>query len=105
MRIKDVNSNNPCYRVHHSGGLEELKLEQVPRPTPQAGEVLVHVHAAAVNPVDCYLKYVQEEKTQAMSGKKPLPRRSPCFLPMGSINRKWPAKSLFFCSNGVQTHN
>src|SRR5258708_18041116 len=38
-----------------------------------------------------------------MSANKPLLRRSPCFLPMGSIKRKQPAKSLFFCSNGGQT--
>ena len=49
--------------MDHFGGLEELKLEQGARPTPQGGEVLVQVQAAAVTPVDCYLKDVQEEKT------------------------------------------
>jgi len=34
---------------------------------------------------------------------KHLRRRLQCFLPMVSIKRKRPAKSLFFCSNGVQT--
>src|SRR5260370_35571933 len=38
-----------------------------------------------------------------MSANKPLRKRSPCFLLMGSINRKRPAKSRFFCSNGGQT--
>jgi NADPH:quinone reductase-like Zn-dependent oxidoreductase len=39
-------------RVHQYGGPEELKLEQISRPEPQAGEVLVRIHAAGVNPVD-----------------------------------------------------
>ncbi|MFL5628961.1 MAG: alcohol dehydrogenase catalytic domain-containing protein, partial [Ktedonobacteraceae bacterium] len=38
--------------VHNYGGPEQLKLEQVQRPEPQAGEVLVRVYAAGVNPVD-----------------------------------------------------
>lgn len=43
-------------RVHQYGGPEQLKLEQIPRPEPQAGEVLVRVHAAGVNPVDWKLR-------------------------------------------------
>lgn len=39
-------------RVNQYGGPEELKLERIPRPEPQAGEVLVRIHAAGVNPVD-----------------------------------------------------
>ncbi len=39
-------------RVHHSGGSEQLKLEQQLRPEPRAGEVLVRVRAAGVNPID-----------------------------------------------------
>jgi NADPH:quinone reductase-like Zn-dependent oxidoreductase len=39
-------------RVHEYGEPEQLKLEQVPRPEPQAGEVLVRIHAAGVNPAD-----------------------------------------------------
>jgi NADPH:quinone reductase-like Zn-dependent oxidoreductase len=34
------------------GGPEQLVIEQVPRPEPQAGEVLVRVYAAGVNPID-----------------------------------------------------
>jgi NADPH:quinone reductase-like Zn-dependent oxidoreductase len=39
-------------RFHEYGGLEVLKYEDVPRPQPQPGEVLIQVRAAAVNPFD-----------------------------------------------------
>ena len=39
-------------RVHQYGGSEQLKLEQIPRPEPQAGEVLIRVHATGVLPVE-----------------------------------------------------
>src|SRR5438105_932797 len=39
-------------RIHNYGGPEVLHDEDAPRPEPQAGEVLVRVHAAGVNPID-----------------------------------------------------
>ncbi len=39
-------------QVHAYGDADQLKLEQIARPKPQAGEVLVRIHAAGVNPVD-----------------------------------------------------
>ncbi len=39
-------------RVHQYGGPEQLKLEQIPCPKPQAGEVLIRVHAAGVLPAE-----------------------------------------------------
>jgi NADPH:quinone reductase-like Zn-dependent oxidoreductase len=39
-------------RVHQYGGPEQLRLEEIPRPEPQAGEVLIRVHAAGVLPAD-----------------------------------------------------
>jgi NADPH:quinone reductase-like Zn-dependent oxidoreductase len=39
-------------RIHRYGGPEVLQHEDAPRPAPQAGEVLVRVHAAGVNPID-----------------------------------------------------
>lgn len=34
------------------GGRDVLGLEDVPRPVPEAGDVLIRIHAAGVNPVD-----------------------------------------------------
>ena len=39
-------------RVHQYGGPEQLTLEQIPCPEPQAGEVLIRVHAAGVLPAE-----------------------------------------------------
>ncbi len=39
--------------VHKYGGPEVLKFEDYPDPVPGAGEVLVRVAAASVNPLDC----------------------------------------------------
>src|SRR5258705_10145384 len=39
-------------RIHKYGGPEVLQYEDAPRPKPQAGEVLVRVKAAGVNPID-----------------------------------------------------
>ena len=38
--------------IHAFGGAEVLKLEDVVRPTPAKGEVLVKLRAAGINPID-----------------------------------------------------
>ncbi|MAM72942.1 NADP-dependent oxidoreductase [uncultured Tistrella sp.] len=43
-------------RIHRFGGPEVLVCEEVPRPEPAAGEVLVRVHAVGLNPPDWYLR-------------------------------------------------
>lgn len=39
-------------RFERTGSLSELKLDDIPRPIPKMGEVLIHVRAAAINPSD-----------------------------------------------------
>jgi NADPH2:quinone reductase len=43
-------------RVHEFGGPEVLRLEDIERPRTEAGQVLVRVRAAGVNPVDTYIR-------------------------------------------------
>jgi NADPH:quinone reductase-like Zn-dependent oxidoreductase len=43
-------------RIHQAGGPALLQIETVPVPKPGAGEVLVRVHHASINPVDWKLQ-------------------------------------------------
>jgi NADPH:quinone reductase len=43
-------------RVHTPGGPEALQYEEVPTPTPKAGEALVKIEAIGVNFIDIYIR-------------------------------------------------
>ena len=38
------------------GPAEKLTVGEIPRPTPGAGELLVRVAAAGLNPIDCRIR-------------------------------------------------
>jgi NADPH2:quinone reductase len=42
--------------VREFGGPEVMKIEDVPPPWPGAGQILIHVQAIGVNPVDTYIR-------------------------------------------------
>jgi NADPH:quinone reductase-like Zn-dependent oxidoreductase len=45
-------STMKAIRVYSFGGPDVLSMEEIPRPLPKSGEILVGVRAAGVNPVD-----------------------------------------------------
>jgi NADPH:quinone reductase-like Zn-dependent oxidoreductase len=59
-----------AYRVHEFGGPDVIRAENIDRPVPGAGEVLVKVHAAGVGPWDGWIR----------SGHSALPQPLPLTL-------------------------
>jgi NADPH:quinone reductase-like Zn-dependent oxidoreductase len=51
-----MNEMMKAARLHEFGGPAVLRNEDAPRPVAGAGEVLVRVHAAIINPPDLYLR-------------------------------------------------
>lgn len=43
-------------RIGEFGGPEVMRLEEIPAPRPGAGEIVIRVRAAGVNPVDTYIR-------------------------------------------------
>lgn len=52
LDLDERNQAMKAIRVHAFGGAENLRLEELERPEPAAGEVQIRVHAAGVLPVD-----------------------------------------------------
>ena len=44
-------------RIHKFGGPEVMQVEDVPTPSPQAGQVLVRLAAAGLNYIDVYQQH------------------------------------------------
>lgn len=55
-------------QIHEYGGPEVLKYEDVPRPQPEPGEILIRIHAAGVNPIDWKIRegYLKDRVTLPM---------------------------------------
>lgn len=81
-------------RIHEFGGIEALVAEDVPRPEPGDGEVLLRVKAAGVGPWDAWIR----------SGRSVLPQPLP--LTPGSdvagvVESVGPGVSQFTAGDGV----
>ncbi|GAA3524459.1 zinc-binding alcohol dehydrogenase [Aeromicrobium flavum] len=53
------------------GGPDVLEVVELPDPVPGPGEVLVRVHAAAVNPTDTYVRNGDRARAQAKQSQPP----------------------------------
>src|SRR5262249_19294139 len=65
--LDDQERTMKAIRVHEFGGPAVLRLEEIPDPRPGAGDVLVRIRAAGVNPVDAYMH------TGTYARKPPMP--------------------------------
>jgi len=56
-------ATHQAYRLHSYGGPECIKLDTVPVPKPEAGEVLVAISKAGINPFDWKIRagYVKDQ--------------------------------------------
>ncbi|MBI5581773.1 MAG: hypothetical protein HY895_21675 [Deltaproteobacteria bacterium] len=64
--------------VHRFGGLEAIVYEEVPRPAPARGQVLVRVKTAGVGPWDAW----------AQAGKSAVPQPLPLLKRVGQMQMK-----------------
>lgn len=53
-------------RVHETGGIDTMRLDEIPRPVPEASQVLVAVKAAGVGPWDRLVREGQSGLGQAL---------------------------------------
>lgn len=81
-------------RVHRFGPPEVITLEDIPRPQPDQGEVLVRVHAAGVGPWDGWIR----------AGKSALPQPLPLTLGSdlsGTVEAVGPGVTAFASGDAV----
>jgi NADPH:quinone reductase-like Zn-dependent oxidoreductase len=86
--------NMRAIRVHSFGGLDSLVTEDIPRPVPGSGEVLLRVRAAGVGPWDAWIR----------SGRSVLPQPLPLTLGSdvaGIVESVGPGVSRFKAGDAV----
>ena len=76
-------------KFNQTGSLEQLKAVEVADPTPQTGEVIVRVRAAAINPSDVknVLGKIQGTTLPGIPGRD--------FAGIVISDSKWKGKSVF----------
>lgn len=76
-------------KYNQTGSLDQLKMSEVADPVPQPGEVLVRVHAAAINPSDVksVLGKIHETTLPRIPGRD--------FAGIVISDSKWKGKSVF----------
>lgn len=56
MRVRDRSSNMKAAFIRQTGPPEVIQFGDLPQPTPGTNQVLVRVHAVAMNPIDTYIR-------------------------------------------------
>src|ERR1700733_10158836 len=84
-------------RIHSFGGPEALCFDDLLTPEPGAGEVLIRVHAAGVNPIDWRVR-------EGQFASLPLPRTLGCDF-SGVVERLGPGVTDFFAGQSVFGHS
>jgi len=84
-------------RFHEFGEPSVLTLEDVPTPTPAAGQVLVRVKAVGVNPVDTYIR-------AGKYGPRPFPF-TPGLDAAGTVEALGDGGAAFRAGERVYVHN
>jgi len=54
--LKEQEDVMKAIRIHEFGNPEVMKIEEIPDPKPGAGQLVVQIYAAGVNPVDAYIR-------------------------------------------------